>query len=308
MGPPGYAAEETDNAEDSGDASSKKDEKASKAAASGGTTESEFSRQAGETDQQYEERLNQAAARLGLPGKRISERLEDFMRRLYDASPTYLKQRNDESRVDYQQRMDQAARDLNLPGQHPGESLADFAKRVGKAAEEMHKGQDEATKFQEATTSIRQAIQSIPDLKELAKNLVVDNTPEGLRIQIIDQEQTTMFAAGSNQMTPQAQQLMVLLAKAIGKLPNKLTITGHTDGKPFQRAGRDNWDLSTERANASRRALVAAGIDESRIESVAGRADRELLIPSDPASPKNRRIGIILLREAKSPAPPTGGG
>ena len=309
VGPPGFAAEESENAEDSGDSSSKKDEKSGKSQSSGA---SNVNKKPGESDKDFLERLNKQAEKLGIPGKQVSERLDDFMRRLFESSPNYLRQRADEGRMDYQRRMDQAAHDLNLPGQQPGESLADFVKRVGEATEQMHKSQQETEQFQEAATSIRQAIQSIPELKELAKSLVIDTTPEGLRIQIIDQEQTTMFAAGSSQMEPQAKALMALVAKAIGDLPNKLSIAGHTDSSPFTRGGgRDNWDLSTERANASRRALEAAGIDDSRITDIVGRADRDLLFPNDPNSPRNRRISIVLIREAKpaaTPPPAAGGG
>jgi len=307
VGAPGYATEEAENPDDA--ETNKKADSGGQSNKDGGSS---LNKKPGETDKQYLDRLNQGAEKLGLPGKALSERLEDFVRRLYESSPSYLRQRNDENRLDYQKRMDQTAKDLNLPGQRPGESLADFAKRMADAAEQLQKGQQEAQQFQKTTTEIRQAIQSIPELKELAKNLVVDTTPEGLRIQIIDQDQTAMFAAGSNQMTPQARELMSLLGRAIGKLPNKLSISGHTDATPFTRGGgRDNWDLSAERANASRRALIAAGIDESRIVNVVGRADRDLLIPGDPASPKNRRIGIVLLRDAPpqgAGAPPGGGG
>ncbi|MEI6557479.1 MAG: flagellar motor protein MotB [Rhodospirillaceae bacterium] len=300
VGPPGFASEEGENAENAGDDSGKHDDKSNKSKSAADT---DINKKPGESDKQYAERLNQAAEKLGLPGKAVAERLEDFLRRLYESSPSYLHQRNDENRSEYQKRMDQVAHDFNMPGQKPGESLSDFAKRVLDAAEKLQKVQEEAKQFQQTASDIRQAIQSIPELQEMAKNLVIDTTPDGLRIQIIDQDQTTMFAPGSNQMSPQARELMALLAKAIGRLPNKLSVSGHTDSSPFSRGGRDNWDLSSERANASRRALIAAGIDESRIINVVGRADRELLIPDDPKSPKNRRIGIVLLREAAAAAP-----
>ncbi len=306
IGPPGYASEETENAEDSVDSGKTKDDKNNKSKQADDTAK--LNKKAGESEKEFMDRLNKAAEKLGIPGKQTTERLDDFMRRLYESSSNYLKQRSDEGRVDYQRRMDQAAHDLNLPGQQPGESLTDFVKRVAEAAEQIRKTQQEAEHFQEATTGIRQAIQEIPELKELAKNLIVDTTPEGLRIQIVDQEQTVMFAAGSSQMEPQAKALMGLVAKAIADLPNKLSVSGHTDSSPFTRGGgRDNWDLSTERANASRRALVAAGIDDSRITDVIGRADRDLLFPNEPTSPRNRRISIVLLRDTKAPgAPPSG--
>lgn len=315
VGPPGFASEEGENADAAGDDSGKHDDKSSKskaaaeaeAAKAKAAGETDMNKKPGESDKDYAERLNKAAEKLGLPGKAVAERLEDFLRRLYESSPSYLRQRNDENRLEYQKRMDQAAHDLAMPGQKPGESLADFAKRVLEAVEKLQKAQEETQQFQQTASDIRQAIQSIPELQELAKNLVIDTTPDGLRIQIIDQEQTAMFAPGGTTMSPQAQELMRLLAKAIGRLPNKLSVSGHTDSTPFSRGGRDNWDLSSERANASRRALVAAGIDESRIINVVGRADKELLIPGDPKSAKNRRIGIVLLRELASGPPPASG-
>ena len=319
VGPPGFASEEGENAENAGDDSGKHDDKSNKskaaaeaeAAKAKAAGENDMNKKPGESDKDYAERLSKAAEKLGLPGKAVAERLEDFLRRLYESSPSYLRQRNDENRMEYQKRMDQAAHDFNMPGQKPGESLADFAKRVLDAAEKLQKAQEETKQFQQTAADIRQAIQSIPELQEMAKNLVVDTTPDGLRIQIIDQEQTAMFAPGSNSMSPQAIELMRLLGKAIGRLPNKLSVSGHTDASPFNRGGRDNWDLSSERANASRRALIAAGIDESRIVNVVGRADKDLLLPDDPKSPKNRRIGIVLLREvaptgAPRAAPPGG--
>ncbi len=310
VGPPGYATEESENADENVDSGAKKEDKSTPNTnnnASNNTTNNnnkqaddtaKLNKKPGESDKEFMDRLNKAAEKLGIPGKQTTERVDDFMRRLYESSSNYLKQQSDEGRVDYQKRMDQAAHDLNLPGQQPGESLPDFVKRVAEAADQIHKAQQETEHFQEAATSIRQAIQEIPELKELAKNLVVDTTPEGLRIQIVDQEQNVMFSAGSSQMEPQAKALMGLVAKAIADLPNKLSVSGHTDSSPFTHGGgRDNWDLSTERANASRRALEAAGIADSRITDVVGRADRDLLFPNDPTSPRNRRISIVLLRE-----------
>ena len=321
VGPPGYATEESENADENVDSGAKKEDKSTPNTnnnASNNTTNNnnkqaddtaKLNKKPGESDKEFMDRLNKAAEKLGIPGKQTTERVDDFMRRLYESSSNYLKQQSDEGRVDYQKRMDQAAHDLNLPGQQPGESLPDFVKRVAEAADQIHKAQQETEHFQEAATSIRQAIQEIPELKELAKNLVVDTTPEGLRIQIVDQEQNVMFSAGSSQMEPQAKALMGLVAKAIADLPNKLSVSGHTDSSPFTHGGgRDNWDLSTERANASHRALEAAGIADSRITDVVGRADRDLLFPNDPTSPRNRRISIVLLREKPgdgSPVAPT---
>lgn len=208
-----------------------------------------------------------------------------------------------ETRRDFQERMEKVAKQVGEQGQKPGESLADFAGRVKEAMEKLADGQMEAKQFQQAATEIRQAIQSVPELQPLAQNLMIDQTPDGLRIQIVDQDRVSMFPGGSAAMYPQTRALMQQLAQALNKLPNKLSISGHTDSTPFPAgSGRDNWDLSSERANATRRALQAGGIDASRIKDVVGHADRELLAPDQPASPRNRRISILLLREIQNGA------
>ncbi|CAO3421669.1 flagellar motor protein MotB [Azospirillum doebereinerae] len=216
-------------------------------------------------------------------------------------------QKSSESRADYQKRMEEMAKQLGIPGQKPGEKLSDFGERVKEAGEHLQDAQQEAKQFQQAATEIRQAIQSVPELEPLAQNLMIDQTPEGLRIQIVDQDRVSMFPGGSGQMYPQTRQLVQQVAKALAKLPNKLSISGHTDGTPFPAgSGRDNWDLSSERANATRRALIAGGIEEGRIQDVVGKADRDPLAPDQPGSPRNRRVSMVLLREMQ--APPSAGG
>ena len=169
----------------------------------------------------------------------------------------------------------------------------------------------ESKQFQETAAALRQAIQQVPELKDLQKSLLIEQTPEGLRIQLVDQDRLSMFPNGSSQMYPKTRELLQLVAKVVSKLPNKLSITGHTDSTPFSQSDvYDNWELSTDRANASRRVLEQAGVDPSRISEVIGRADTAPLVPNDPASPRNRRISIVLLRTpsvtkaaAATPAP-----
>ena len=157
----------------------------------------------------------------------------------------------------------------------------------------------EQERFAEAEADLRQALESVPDLSDFAKNLVIDQTPEGLRIQIIDQEGRSMFASGSADMFTHTQRLLALVADAVKKLDNPVAIKGHTDSTPYA-SGKDysNWELSTDRANSSRRALLAAGLPATRIASVVGRADQEHFVPEEPNSPRNRRISIVLLRQA----------
>jgi chemotaxis protein MotB len=160
--------------------------------------------------------------------------------------------------------------------------------------------QREEKQFAAAEFALRQAIQDVPELKNLSDNLIIDRTPEGLRIQIVDQEKRSMFPLGSAQMADSAQKLMALVALVVQKLPNKVSITGHTDAAPYA-FGRNytNWELSADRANASRRELVSDGVSADRIEKVVGLADRDPLVSDDPRAPRNRRISIVLLREAK---------
>ncbi|MEO3435214.1 flagellar motor protein MotB [Inquilinus sp. CAU 1745] len=161
----------------------------------------------------------------------------------------------------------------------------------------------EQAQFEAVAEELQQAIQSIPELAPLAQNLIIDQTPEGLRIQIVDQERYSMFPIGSAQMFDRTRQLIGLVAQAIDQLPQKLSIAGHTDSTPYSDgAAYDNWELSTDRANSSRRALIDAGVGEDRISTVVGKADTDHLFPDAPESPQNRRISIVLLREAPLPA------
>jgi chemotaxis protein MotB len=164
----------------------------------------------------------------------------------------------------------------------------------------------EEQRLREAAQQVKQAIQDRIDLKSVAENVKLEITPEGLRIQLIDQDQRSMFPLGSANMQDSARKLMEEVAKAIASLPNKITISGHTDSTPFKAGvgGYSNWELSADRANASRRALVANGVSDSRLELVVGKADKDPLFPNDPAAAQNRRISIVVLREKSGgPAP-----
>jgi chemotaxis protein MotB len=158
----------------------------------------------------------------------------------------------------------------------------------------------EAAEFASAAESLRQAMQSMPELAELSKQLIVDQTPEGLRIQLVDQEGRSMFDNNSARPNARAQVLLRAVSKVINQLPNRISITGHTSataGSNRASAPAD-WSLSSDRANASRLVLQSAGVDADRIYSVAGKAGSDPLYPDDPSLAGNRRIAIVLLREA----------
>ncbi|MCK5659565.1 MAG: flagellar motor protein MotB [Alphaproteobacteria bacterium] len=166
-----------------------------------------------------------------------------------------------------------------------------------KTDEELDKWDEKA--FKSTQEELRQAFESVPELQELSKHLLIDMTPEGLRIQIVDQKGKPMFPLGSAVPLKKTVKLLSLIAGVISTLPNKISIRGHTDSKKYGSfAAYTNWELSADRSNASRRVMLAAGLDTMRIENVQGKADREPLFPTDLDSPRNRRISIILLKQS----------
>ncbi len=221
-----------------------------------------------------------------------------------DAKPQLEAQTSDETPRAYQERLEQAAKLLGVPGQHRGESINAFSERLKGVETIAQERIEEARLFQRAAAEIRQAMQSIPELAPISESMMFDQTREGLRIQITDAERVSMFPSGSAQMYPQTRQVISALASVLVKLPNKIEITGHTDAVAFApSSGIDNWSLSFDRANATKRVLVAGGLSETQIQDVSGRADRDLLVPDQPNSPRNRRITIVILR--KAPAEPS---
>jgi chemotaxis protein MotB len=155
----------------------------------------------------------------------------------------------------------------------------------------------EADEFQSAAESLRQAMQQMPELAELSKQLIVDQTPEGLRIQLIDQEGRAMFDTGSAKPNDRARLLLRAVAKVVNQLHNRITVAGHTSASAPGAVAGDDWALSAARANASRTILQQAGVQADRIYQVSGKASSDPLYPDDPTLPGNRRIAIVLLRE-----------
>ena len=157
--------------------------------------------------------------------------------------------------------------------------------------------------FEQAAAQIREAVRADPALAELVKQLAIDLTPEGLRIQILDEDKVPMFATGSASLNDRARQLLQKVSPVLQRLPQQVSIAGHTDATPYRGTDRTNWELSTERGNATRRALLDAGMPDARIRNVTGHADRDPLLPADPLAAANRRIAIVVLHTAR-PVPP----
>ena len=155
----------------------------------------------------------------------------------------------------------------------------------------------EQDSFASAAQSLRQSLQDMPELAELSKQIMIDQTPEGLRIQLIDQDGRSMFKENSREPNDRAKILLRAVAKVVNQLPNRITISGHTSANAAGKRADADWALSAERADSSRQVLRGAGVDEDRIYQVSGKANSEPLYADDPTLAGNRRISIVLLRE-----------
>jgi chemotaxis protein MotB len=201
------------------------------------------------------------------------------------------------------QKSGDGASEMNAAGNADDARETEFQNAAAGSAETAQDSEENAhaqdkARFENLQAQITQAIQDNPDLRPLKANVVFEKTPEGLRIQIIDQEGKPMFSSGRAEMTKATRILMEKLGESLTALPNKMVISGHTDAVPFSnRRAYDNWDLSSDRANATRRQLEAAGVKRERIIRVSGMADTELLVKDDPKHASNRRISILLQYE-----------
>ncbi|MBM3558065.1 MAG: chemotaxis protein MotB, partial [Alphaproteobacteria bacterium] len=162
----------------------------------------------------------------------------------------------------------------------------------------------EEQKFKEIEESIKEEIEQNQELQTIKENLQIDLTPEGLRIQLVDADDKGMFQSGSARMQEKTRKMLKVIADVINNTTNRIQISGHTDARPFRtRDGYSNWELSSDRAHATRRALVDSGVGEPRIVQVVGRESKEPLKEDEPTHSSNRRISIVLLRDV--PALPT---
>jgi chemotaxis protein MotB len=157
----------------------------------------------------------------------------------------------------------------------------------------------EDSAFALAAASLRQALQEMPELAELSKHIMIEETKQGLNVEIVDQNGSSMFPDGMKEPYERTRRVVQRLAYQFKVLPNRITISGHTAAtRRPQRAGYGPWDLSADRANAIRRILEEEGVPAARFAMVAGRADTQPLFPDDPFVAANRRVTITLMREA----------
>lgn len=167
-----------------------------------------------------------------------------------------------------------------------------------KEAAKAAKRQQEDKAFKKAADKLKAKIANSPELKALSENLMIDLTPEGLRIQIIDRDGDPMFPSGSAKMFTKTRNLLAAITDVILPLENEVSVRGHTDAVPYGSGSNyTNWELSSDRANASRRVLLESALPLARLNNVMGKAATELLIEDTPTDPRNRRITLLLLRQ-----------
>jgi chemotaxis protein MotB len=167
----------------------------------------------------------------------------------------------------------------------------------------------EAKRLEALKAKVEQTLVTSVRLAEFRSQIRIDMTPDGLRIQIVDEHERPMFASGSAVVQPYMRELLRSIGAVLAEVPNKLTLEGHTDAAAFSAgaAGYSNWELSADRANASRRELLAGGLNDAQVLRVQGLAASSLFERDAPLSPLNRRISIIVMnREAEDRFHPEG--
>ncbi|NDE88047.1 MAG: hypothetical protein EB048_10750 [Gammaproteobacteria bacterium] len=163
----------------------------------------------------------------------------------------------------------------------------------------------ETKRFEDLRKELLEAVQKSEALQKFKDQLLVDLTSEGLRIQIVDAQNRPMFDLSGTTMKPYARELLLEIGKSLNGLPNRISISGHTDDTPFvggDRTRYTNWELSADRANAARRVLVDGGLGIDKIARVVGMSSYVMLDAKNPKNSMNRRISIVVLNKATEEA------
>ncbi|MEY3743172.1 MAG: hypothetical protein RLZZ541_227 [Pseudomonadota bacterium] len=158
---------------------------------------------------------------------------------------------------------------------------------------------EETAKLEELKKKIEKAIEDSPTLSKFKNQLLLDITSDGLRVQIVDEKNRPMFNSSKAELQPYAKQILQELGQMFNGVTNKISLSGHTDATPYPNGEKSysNWELSADRANASRRELVAGGMDETKLLRVVGLSSASLFDKENPLNPTNRRISIIIMNK-----------
>lgn len=177
-----------------------------------------------------------------------------------------------------------------LPGQTPQGPIPQAPK------DSMVDAEAQSKLFEAAQEALKQAIEADANLRDYSENIVMEQSPEGIKLSLRDDERRPMYLPASAELSPHGQKILKGLLPLIKKMPNLISLTGHTDVSSLEKPNYTNWELSSDRANSARRYLVLQGLNPKQMGKVVGRADQELLLPEAPNAPQNRRLEIIMLR------------
>ena len=171
------------------------------------------------------------------------------------------------------------------------------------SSENIGIGKDDMGKLKE---KLEAAIRQAPDVGKLKDQVLMSVTGEGLRIELLESTTNSFFESGNAQPTATGEEMLQLLAAQLGKLPNRLSVEGHTDASPYvSTTGYSNWELSSDRANAARKLIQQFGVGPNQVADVRGYADQKLRKPDDPTSASNRRVSIVVkYRTPEDPSAP----
>ena len=162
----------------------------------------------------------------------------------------------------------------------------------------------EQARLHDLQIKLMAAIEANPVLRQYKQQIRIDSTLQGLRIEIVDTQKRPMFASASDDVQPYMHDILKAIGTTLNDVPNRIVVQGHTDAVPYAGGdkGYSNWELSADRANASRRELIAGGMDESKVLRVLGLGSVQNLNKADPLDPENRRISIIVLNKKSEDA------
>ncbi len=190
-----------------------------------------------------------------------------------------------------------------------GNSSDPFQNQQKSVPQPVDEQQRDKQQLEALMKELQEAISRSQALEPFKDQLLLDLTPEGLRIQIVDKQNRPMFDLGSATLKPYTQQILHELAEYLNHVPNRISLTGHTDITAYSAArGYGNWELSADRANAARRALIDGGLEDSKITRGVGLPSSALFDKADPQNPINRRISIVVMTQAAEQAALAGAG
>jgi chemotaxis protein MotB len=172
----------------------------------------------------------------------------------------------------------------------------------GSGSESLSVHKDDMNQLKE---KLEQAVKDATSLQKIREHVIFTVTSEGLRVELLEGEVSTFFESGSSRPTEFGKDLLKRLAEEIGKLPNRVTMEGHTDSLAFKGGAEyTNWELSSDRANAARRWMQENGMREDQVTQVRGFADQSPRVPNHPDDPSNRRVTLVIMYQAAKPSTP----